>query len=256
MGHNVPSLAKLVRALGEGWRAFIGRAERGESWAAPGMTVGIGGEASRHVNLIVVHGADGVDEGMDRATAALRRRGLPGAVYAASTVATEVGRAAVARGFAASGRPALMCVHAGDVVRVEGGHATTRVAGVEGVLAAGDILADAFELPADWCTRLLGAGFPGGDAAAYLALHDGRPVAVAGSAQIGDIAGIFAVGTRLTHRRRGAGAAAVSAAVDHHLRVGARWFALFSSPQAEPFYSGLGFVAVDHASTWVLRPAE
>ena len=125
---------------------------------------------------------------------------------------------------------------------------------MEGVLAAGDILADAFDLPIDWCQRLLGVGFAGRtDAAAFLALHDGRPVAVAGSARIGDIAGIYGVGTRHSHRRRGAAAAAVSAAIDHDMAAGARWFGLLSTPAAEPFYAGLGFVVVDHASTWVLE---
>ena len=89
---------------------------------------------------------------------------------------------------------------------------------------------------------------------AYLALHDGRPVAVAGSALVGDIAGIYAVGTRATHRHRGAGAAAMTAAVDHQMRAGAHWFGLLSAPAAEPFYAGLGFVTVDHPGVWVLRP--
>lgn len=256
MGQKVPSLAGLVRAQGEGWRAFIGSAEHGESWAAPGVSVGIGGEASERVNLVVVHGSGSADDGIAGAAAVLRRRGLPGSVYAASPLAAEAGRAAAARGFTASAQLALMCVHAGDVVRSEDGHPTVRVAGLEGVLAAGEILADAFDLPADWCQRLLGVGFPSRtDAAAFIALHDGRPVAVAGSAQVGDVAGIHVVGARLAHRRRGAGTAAVSAAVEHHLRAGARWFAVFSPPATEPFFAGLGFVVVDHASTWVLRPA-
>ena len=45
-------------------------------------------------------------------------------------------------------------------MRAEGGHATRRVADLEGVLAAGDVLGDAFEMPVDWCQRLLGVGFP------------------------------------------------------------------------------------------------
>ena len=39
----------------------------------------------------------------------------------------------------------------------------------------------------------------------------------------------------------------MSAAIDHQLRAGAHWFGLLSAPEAEPFYAGLGFVAVDHA---------
>ena len=220
------------------------------------MSIGIGGEASHDLNWIVAYGPEGVGDGIAMAATVLRRRNLPGVLYAASPVASEAGEAAGDLGFVHAGHLPLMCAHAGDVVRAEGGHATTRVTDVEGVLAAGDILADAFDLPVDWCQRLLGVGFAGRtDAAAFLALHDGRPVAVAGSARIGDIAGLYGVGTRQSHRRRGAAAAAVSAAIEHDMQAGARWFGLLSSPVAEPFYAGLGFVVVDHASAWVLEGA-
>ena len=256
MRHGVPSLVELMGAHGEGWRAFVASAERGESWAAPGVSVGIGGEPSHDVNWIVAYGPEGVGQGIAAAVTELRRRGLPGLLYAASTVATEAAIAADALGLVHSGSVPLMCAHATDVVSAERGHESRRVDDVEGVLAAGDILGDAFGLPVDWCQRLLGVGFAGRtDASLYLSLHDGRPVAAAGVARIGDIAGIYAVGTRHSHRRRGAGATAVSAAIDHELRAGAHWFGLLSAPDAEPFYAGLGFVAVDHASTWVLAPA-
>ena len=255
MSHNTPSLVELFRAQGDGWRAFIGAAERGESWAAPGVSVGIGGEASEDCNWIVAYGPDGVAEGVASGAAALRRRMLPGSVYAASTVASVAGEAAEALGFARTGHMPLMCAHATDVVRASGEHETRLVDDTETILAAGDIIADAFELPVDWCRRLVGVGFERlhGDVA-YLALHDGRPVAVAGSALVGDIAGLYAVGTKVSHRRRGAGAAAMTAVVDHQMRAGAHGFGLLSVPPAEPFYAGLGFVAVDHPGVWVLRP--
>lgn len=255
MRHNTPSLVELFRAQGEGWRAFIGAAERGESWEAPGVSVGIGGEASDDVNWIVAFGPEGVADGIAKAAAVLKRRNLPGAVYAASTVADEAGETAGELGFVPAGHLPLMCAHATDVVRACEGHQTCRVEDMEGILSAGDILADAFELPVDWCQRLLGVGFARlTDASAYLALHDGRPVAVAGTALCGDIAGVYGVATRSTHRRRGAAGCAMSAAVDHQLRAGAHWFGLLTAPDAEPFYAGLGFVTVDHPDVWVLRP--
>jgi len=255
LGHNTPSLVELFRAQGDGWRAFMGAAERGESWAAPGVSVGIGGEASPDLNWVVAYGPDGVAEGIEAAVKVLRRRSLPGSLFAASTVADEAAAAARELGLSGAGHVPLMCVHATDVVRVTEGHETRLVDDVEGILAAGDILADAFELPVDWCQRLLGVGFGRlTDASACLALHDGRPVAVAGSARVGDIAGIYAVGTRSSHRRRGAGAVALSAVMDLQLRAGARWFGLFSAPDAEAFYTGLGFVTVDHPGMWVLEP--
>lgn len=256
MSHNTPSLVELFRAQGDGWRAFMGAAERGESWAAPGVSVGIGGEASPDLNWVVAYGPDGVTEGIEAAVKVLRRRSLPGTLFAASTVADEAAAVARELGLSGAGHVPLMCVHATDVVRVAEGHETRLVDDVEGILAAGDILADAFELPVDWCQRLLGVGFARlTDASACLALHDGRPVAVAGSARVGDIGGIYAVGTRSSHRRRGAGAVALSAVMDLQLRAGARWFGLFSAPDAEAFYTGLGFVTVDHPGMWVLEPA-
>ena len=187
MGHRVPSLGELMSAYGEGWRAFVASAERGESWAAPGVSVGIGGEPSHDLNWIVAYGPEGVAEGIVVAVTALRRRGLPGLLYAASPAAAEAAAAAEELGLVHSGSVPLMCVHAGDVVRAEGGHETRRVDDIESVLAAGDILGDAFELPVDWCQRLLGVGFAGrADASVYLSLHDGRPVAAAGVARIGD----------------------------------------------------------------------
>jgi GNAT superfamily N-acetyltransferase len=256
VSHNTPSLVELFRAQGDGWRAFMGAAERGESWAAPGVSVGIGGEASPDLNWIVAYGPDGVAEGIEAAVKVLRRRGLPCTLFAASMVAEEAADAARGLGFTSARHLPLMCVHAADVVHSAEGHETRVVDDIEGMLAAGDILADAFEMPVDWCQRLLGVGFAGlTDAAACLALHDGRPVAVAGSALVGDIAGIYAVGTRATHRHRGAGTVAMSAVVDLQLRAGAHWFGLFSAPDAEPFYAGLGFVSVDHPDVWVLEPA-
>ena len=251
MGSKSPSLVELVGALGEGWAAFVGTAERGASRLMPGVSVGIGGEPSPDLNWVVAYGPDGIAGGVRRGVELLRERGLPGTVFAAGPAAAAAATAATALGLSPAGSVPVMCAHATDVVCPETAVDVGRVVGMEGMLAAGDVLGDAFEMPVDWCQRLLGVGFAGrSDAEMFLATHDGRPVAAAGAAQIGRVACIYAVGTRHSHRRRGAGAAAVSAALDHHLRAGAHWFGLFSAPSAEQFYSGLGFVTVDHAAVW------
>ena len=256
VSHRSPSLVELVGALGEGWCAFVATAERGETLSAPGVSAGLSGEPSRDLNWIVAYGPDGVAEGVSRAVRRLRERDLPGVVYAASPATGEVAGVAGELDLKPAGSLPVMCVHGGDVVRAEAGHEVRRVTNVEGVLSAGDVLGDAFDLPVDWCQRLLGVGFSTSSAAGiYLSCHDGRPVAVAGVAQVGAIAGIYAVGTRHAHRRRGAGGAAVSAALDHHLSAGAQWFGVLSAPRAEPFYAGFGFVVVDHASAWTVEGA-
>jgi GNAT superfamily N-acetyltransferase len=256
VSHSSPSLVQLVGALGEGWRAFVGTAERGETLVAPGVSAGFSGEPSRDLNWIVAYGPEGVAEGVARSVRRLRERDLPGVVYAASPVAGDVAAVAGELDLRSAGALPVMCVHATDVVRAEAVHEVRRVTDVEGVLAAGDVLSDAFELPVDWCQRLLGVGFTTrSDAELFLSCHDGRPVAVAGGARVGAIAGVFAVGTRHSHRRRGAGAAAVSAALDFYLGAGAHWFGLLSAPEAEPFYAGFGFVAIDHAAAWIVEGA-
>ena len=160
-------------------------------------------------------------------------------------------------GFVPAGHLPLMCAHAGDVVRAEGGHATTRVTDVEGVLAAGDILADAFELPGGLVPaaarrRVRRRGpTPRPSSPCTTAGRSPWPAARGSATSPASTR----VGTRQSHRRRGAAAAAVSAAIEHEMQAGARWFGLLSSPAAEPFYAGLGFVAVDHASAWVLEGA-
>ena len=75
-----------------------------------------------------------------------------------------------------------------------------------------------------------GGGFPhlpGADI--FAAGHDGEPVAVAGTGRLGDIVGVYAVGTRQAQRRRGAAAAAMTAAMDHHVR-----------PRRAPLLPGVG----------------
>ncbi len=223
---------------------------------APGVTAGLSGEPSRDLNWIVAFGPDGVASGVGRAVRRLRERGLPGVVYAASPAAGDVAAVAGDLDLRSAGFLPVMCVRSGDVVRAETGYDVRRVTDIEGVLAAADVLGDAFDLPVDWCRRLLGVGFPMSAAAElFLSSHEGRAVAVAGVARIGTIAGIYAVGTRHAHRRRGAATAAVSAALDHHLSAGAQWFGLLSAPQAEPFYAGFGFVVVDHAAVWLVEGA-
>ena len=160
VSHRSPLLVELVGALGEGWCAFVATAERGETLSAPGVSAGLSGEPSRDLNWIVAYGPDGVAEGVSRAVRRLRERGLPGVVYAASPAAGEVAGVAGELDLKAAGSLPVMCVRGGDVVRAEVGYEVRRVTDVEGVLSAGDVLGDAFDLPVDWCQRLLGVGFP------------------------------------------------------------------------------------------------
>jgi len=140
----------------------------------------------------------------------------------------------------------------GEAVRhVEHEYVVERASDVDGVMDAADVLGDAYEIPPEWVRSLLGPTFPDVPSAdVSLTRREGRALAAAGSGRSGSTVGIYAVGTRQAHRRRGAAAAAVSAALDHHVRTGAHLFGLLSDSAAEPLYASLGFAVVDHAQMW------
>ena len=251
MGSRRISLVDLGRAVGDGWCAFVRGAVHGEVLLLPGGSLGIGGEAFPDMNFAYVFGPEGVGDAVRRFHGALRARGLPGSIAVLSPAADEAAEVAAGLGLVSGGADPFMCVHAADARHVEHGYVVERVSDMDGVMDAADTLGDAYQLPAEWIRSMVGPGFPDlPNADLFLTRGEGRALAAAGSGRVGSTVGIYAVGTRLAHRRRGAAAAAVSAALDHHVRTGAHLFGLLSAPDAEPLYAGLGFAVVDHARVW------
>ena len=251
MGSRRVSLVDLGRAVGDGWCAFVRGAVRGEALLLPGGSLGIGGEAFADMNFAYVFGPEGIGHAMRRFEQALRERGLPGSMAVLSPASEQAADAARGLRLVAGSSVPFMCVHATDARHVEREYGVERVTDVDGVMDAADVLADAFETSAEWMRSMLGPLFsdlPNADL--FLTRGEGRALAVAGTGRLGTTVGIYAVGTRLAHRRRGAAAAAVSAALDYHVRTGAHLFGLLSEPAAEPLYASLGFSTVDHAQMW------
>ncbi len=254
MGAHPLSLVNVGRCLGDGWCLFVRAAVRGEALLLPGGSLGLGGEDFPDTNEGVITGPQGAEDAARRFAARLRERDLPGTIVALSTCAPEVEAVAAGLGLEPATPSPIMCLRAADARRPEKAYPVERVSDVAGVRAAAVVLADAFGLATEQCEAMLGPGFPelaGADM--FLALREGRAVAAAGAARIGSTVGIYAVGTREAHRRRGAGAAAVSAAVDHHVRGGAHLFVLLAATDAEPFYESLGFVVADRPRCWVVE---
>jgi GNAT superfamily N-acetyltransferase len=252
MGSQPLSVVNVSRCVGDGWCAFVRAAMRGEALLLPGGSLGLTGEDSPHLNAAVVHGPSGVEEAVHRFAMRLHELGLPGTVVASSTVAVEAEAAAVESRLRRGPAILLMCLRAGDARRAEVDYPVERVTDLAGVRDAAIVLASTCDVTPELCERMLGPGFAALPASQiFLAKHEGRAIAVAGTSRVGPIVGFQAVATRPAHRRRGAGAAAVTAAIDHHLRDGARLFALFTEPGLEPFYASLGFVPADRMHSWV-----
>ena len=256
MGLRRVSLVDLGRAVGDGWCAFVRGAVRGEVLLVPGGSLGIGGEAFPDMNFGYVFGPQGVGNAVRRFDQLLRERRLPGSIAVLSPAAEEAAEAAAGLGLVAGGSIPFMCAHSADARHIDHEYVVERVADLDGVMDAADVLGDAYEIPPEWVRSMVGPTFPDlPNADLFLTRREGRALAAAGTGRSGSTVGIYAVGTRLAHRRRGAAAAAVSAALDHHVRTGAHLFGLLSDPDAEALYASLGFAVVDHAQMWhVERP--
>ena len=131
-----------------------------------------------------------------------------------------------------------------------------RAADPAALRAAAYVLADAFDMQSAWCEHLLGPGFATlPDAAVFVAYDDDKAVAACGTARVGGVVGLYAVGAIHAHRRRGAATAVVAGALDAHIAAGAHLFGLLADPDAEGLYAGLGFAPVDVVSAWSVPAA-
>lgn len=251
MSSRAVGLGAVGRAVGEGWVVLSRGALRAESVLTPSGSLGMTGEPCAALNVGTLFEARGAEEGLRAFVSRLRERRLPGELVALSPAAAELGTLPDELGLSALGASPLMCVRAVDARRADTGFPAWRVGDRAGVEDAASVLADAFEARPEWCRDWLGPGFPQlGGADLFAAGRDGHAVAVAGTGRVGDLVGVYVVGTRKAHRRRGAATAALSAAVDHHVARGAHLFCLVSPGEAEPLYQGLGFTVVDHPAVW------
>jgi hypothetical protein len=247
------SLSSVGRAVGEGWCVFARGAVHGECVFTPAGSLGMAGEPFPDMNSGTIFEAEGAAPVTRSFVDRLRAKGLPGMLAVLSPAADEVAPVAAELGLTVGPALPLMCVRAADARRVQHDYAVWRVDDQAGIDDAAAVLADAFEIRDEWCRGLFGPAFPhlaGADV--FAAGHHGRAAAVVGTGRLGTTVGVYAVGTRRAHLRRGAASAAMTAAIDHHVKGGARLFVLHSSAQAEPLYKSLGFAVVDHPALWIV----
>ena len=246
----------FAREVGDGWARLVRGAVHGEALLLPGGSLGIGGEAFGEMNWADVYGPDGAAaaDALRAFAARLRERGLPGFITATSAVADEVAAAAAELGLPPDDLPMPLMACGADRARPVGRrHQTERVTDQTLVLQVAEVLGEAFECPAWMCANMLGPDLvvmP--DVDVFVANVDGEMAAVVGTARVGSTVGVYAVGTRPSLRRRGAAAAALSAAMEYHLGRGAAAFGLHASTEGAPVYERLGFEVVDRVAGWMV----
>lgn len=253
MGSRAVSIGAVGRAVGEGWVVLSRGGVRSESLITPSGSLGMTGEPMADMNTGTIFDPLGAERALREFVRRLKGRGLPGLLLLLSPAAAEVENLPADLGLSPAGALPLMCVRAADARRAETGVPAWRLQDQSDVEDAASVVADAFGARPEWARDWFGPDFPRLPGADFFAAgHDGHAVAVAGTGRVGDIVGVYAVGTRKAHRRRGAAAAALSAAIDHHIARDAHLFCLVSSTEAEPLYQGLGFMVVDHLAAWRL----
>jgi GNAT superfamily N-acetyltransferase len=251
------SSTTFVRAVGDGWARLVRGAVHGECLLLPGGSLGVGGEAFSEMNWADVHGpdADAAVEAFRTFVGRLRARRLPGIITATSAVADEVATLAreLALGPDEHAMPLMACA-AARAHPVVGHYETGPVRDDGDSEQVAEVLAEAFECPPWMCVNMLGpdlASTP--DVTFFASSTGGEIVSVAGTVRVGPTVGIYAVGTRPRSQGRGAASAALSAAIEHHLRGGAEAFGLHASDAGRPVYERLGFEVVEPVSGWIVE---
>ena len=252
-----PDPMSLARSLGLAWSLVTRASLRGESILLRGGSAGLAGEQFLPTNWVVVHGPEGVDTAMRAFAGRLRARELPGLIAVSPAVA-ELAEPAARELRLTPDEPVPLMACRAEAFRPRADSAEIRVVRARhdrDVEAVADVLADAFGAPYDACRGYLGTSrrdTPGVDF--FVAALEGRGAAALTTARLGDVVGIFALGTRPDQRRQGAAGAALTAAMRYHLDRGAATFVLQTSTLGRPLYESLGYENVEEAVTWLVLP--
>jgi hypothetical protein len=247
----------LNRAVGDGWCLLARGALRGESLLVRAGSAGIGGEEVIAMNWAVVHGPDGVPEAIGAFAQRMRDRAIPGLICVAAAAAAEA-RPAAQELALAPGDPIPLMVCPRDGFRPGAArHPAEHVTSEAGAREVAEALAESFAVPIEACAAFLGTSWRDSpEVDLFMSRVDGQAAAALATARVGEIVGVYAMGTRPDLRRRGAGAAVLTAAMRHHVARGAQAFVLQASSLGEPLYRALGYETVEQASVWLILPGQ
>jgi GNAT superfamily N-acetyltransferase len=209
--------------------------------------VALSGAPSVEYNAALVHGDGGA---LDETVADVLETGAPAVVMVAGRALGEVGRLR-ARQFKPIGTVALMHLDLGSAPAVAPGHAVRRLA-PEDHTAVRDLVGEVFGVGPELAAVAISgvsAGLEGHD---LWGAFDpaGALTSCLATARVDDTVTVWSMATTRLARRRGYGAAALSAALAAAVRAGATSSLLSSSNAGEALYRALGYRELERWQQW------
>ena len=176
--------------------------------------------------------------------------GVPALVSVASSAGPEVSAPLADAGFArAPAREPLMWC-ATRPPRQTGELRVEQIRSAQARAEAIAIISDAHMMPPEVADRTLApVSDLGGRVAAWIAYAGDEAISVVWATP-GPRIGIWSMMTPPVHRRKGAGRAVLTCALEELWGPDTEGAFLFSTPAGRPFYESVGFAAVDDATTW------
>jgi GNAT superfamily N-acetyltransferase len=248
---------QLMKLFAHDSLLLFGGAPEFEARVTPASFLVLTGEAHAAFNVGGVLAHPRAEEDLHEIGTLIASRRLPAVLLLESDVAAELAPIAHGLGLRNDGCMPLMVFEPSTPPETGSEYVIEQVHGPDDLAQANRLSADAFSLPLESVDRVInGELLSNFGVEAFIAHRDGEPMSCVWTTTLGPVVGVWNMGTPPVHQRQGAGRALLSHVMTNHLSRGATLFYLGATPQGQPLYEGLGFVAVAQPSIWVAGPPE
>ncbi len=248
---NLPTT--LWAAVRHDLYTLFGSVANSEVRLAPGALLGISGGPTADFNMAFIDEAAGDEARFGEFIGHVERAGVAAVFMVSGACAPRLGPIARELGLVEAGSAPLMALDDPSPRPVDPGFAVHQVRDEKSLGVVADLVAAAFSLDREWvgrtfCSKAL-LEVP--SLSFFLASTQGEPISAVTTTAGPNVVGIWSMATAPQHQRRGAGRAALLAAIDHHRRRGAKAFYLIATPAGKPLYDSVGFGTVDDCTLWI-----
>jgi N-acetylglutamate synthase-like GNAT family acetyltransferase len=246
-------IAELHRRSARALVALMNGAPDAEFHIRAGCAMGLSGENTADLNMILLEGAETTAReflaaSMDTAA----RKRLPVLVQIAPALAEALASDAAAHGLTQAGALPLMVQRVPADALPSKPCEITEVRDPQAAAAAVALVSAAFSLPPEMVARALGSSALAETGCRfYLASNDGVAASSVAVTREGKVAGVWCMATPSERQGQGWGRALLSRAIDRLRDDGVERFYLFATAAGFPLYRSLGFETIAEEVIWV-----